>query len=128
VIETNHQYRINYKILVDCYDEYEAGQGWTLYLLDNITCPFVAEYTGQSQLSIKPNTLLTVLELINSEYDSEEDFECFMAMVEATVEDVIYEIPLADLKIVEANDKTRQAVDDWIFYIKENNEYGKVFD
>jgi len=117
MIDTKHQYRIDYKILVDCYDEYEQGQGWTLYLVDNITCPFTAEYSGTSKLSIAPNTLITVLELMNSEYDSEEDFEYFMAMVEAEIGDVIYEIPLADLKIVEANEKTEQAVEDWKYYI-----------
>jgi len=117
MIDINHQYRIDYKILADCYDEYEQGQGWTLYLVDNITCPFTAEYTGNSKLSITPNTLITVLELLNSEYDSEEDFECFMAMVEAEIGDVIYEIPLADLKVVAADTKTEQAVEDWKYFI-----------
>ncbi|MBE0470314.1 MAG: hypothetical protein IBX55_12510 [Methyloprofundus sp.] len=117
MIDTNHQDRINYQILADCYDEYEQGQAWTLYLVDNITCPFTAKYTGSSKLSITANILVTVLELMNSEYDSEEDFECFMAMVEVEVGDVIYEIPLADLKVVEANEKTEQAVADWKYYI-----------
>mgnify|MGYP000055235187 CR=1 FL=1 len=117
MIDTSHQYRIDYKILADCYDEYQQGQGWTLYLVDNITCPFKAEYTGTSKLSIVSNTIVTVLELMNSEYDSEEDFECFMAMVEVEVDDVIYEIPLADLKIIQASEKTKQAVADWQYYI-----------
>ncbi len=117
MINTNHQDRIDYKILVDCYDEYQQGQAWTLYLVDHITCPFTAEYTGNSKISIAPNTIINVLELMNSEYDSEEDFECFMAMVEVEVGDVIYEIPLADLKVVVADTKTEQAVEDWKYYI-----------
>jgi len=116
MIDTNHQHRINYKILVDCYDTYEQGQGWTLYLLDNISCPFKAEYRGNSKLSIKPNQTMTVLELVNSVYSSEEDLEHFMAKVEVEIADVLYEVPLDDLIIVEADIKTQQAVADWQFY------------
>jgi len=118
MIDTNHQHRINYKILVNCYDAYEQGQSWTLYLLDNIACPFKAEYRGNSKLSIKANQSMTVLELVNSVYASEEDLECFMAKVEVEIEDVLYEVPLEDLKIVDADIKTQQAVADWQFYNK----------
>jgi len=117
MIDTNHQHRINYKILVDCYDKYEQGQAWTLYLLDNISCPFKAEYKGNSKLSIKANQTMTVLELVNSVYASEDDLECFMAKVEVEIADVFYEVPLDDLKIIDANKKTLQAVADWQFYI-----------
>jgi len=117
MIDTNHQHRINSKILSDCYDAYQQGQGWTLYLLDNIACPFQAEYKGNSKLSIKPNQTMTVLELVNSVYASEDDLECFMAKVEVEIAGVFYEVPLEDLKIIEADKDTQQAVADWQFYI-----------
>jgi len=117
MIDTNHQHRVNSKILVDCYDAYQQGQGWTLYLLDNISCPFTAEYSGNSKLSIKPNQTMTVLELVNSVYASEEDLECFMARVEVEIGDVLYEVPLEDLNTIDADKKTQQAIADWQFYI-----------
>jgi len=120
VIESNHQYRIDYEILVDCYDDYEAGMGWTAYLLDTIQCPFEATYTGHSKtskLSIPPEQAVTVLSLINSEYDSQEDYEYFMAKVEVEVGDTLYELPLSDITITSATQSTEQAVADWQYFI-----------
>lgn len=117
MIDTNHQYRIAYKILLDCYGEYEQGQGWTIYLLDTMKFPFQAEYTGNSKLSIKENQLMTVLELVNSVYASEEELEYFIAMVEVEIGDVLYEVPLADLKMIDADKNTAQAIADWHYHI-----------
>jgi len=39
------------------------------------------------------------------------------AMVKVEVGDVIYEYPLAELKMVAADVKTEQAVEDWSYFI-----------
>jgi hypothetical protein len=116
MLESNHQDRIDYKILADCYNDYEQGQAWTLYLLDNMDCPFEAIYTGQSKLSIALQQEITVLALINSIHDSEEEFECFFAKVEVEVGDTLYEVPLSDLNILSADLRTQQAVADWQYF------------
>ena len=40
-----------------------------------------------------------------------------MAMVEVEIGDALYEVPLEDLKIIDADKKTQQAVADWQYYI-----------
>jgi len=118
MIATNHQYRIDYQILVDCYDELEAGMGWTAYLLDNMQCPFEASYTGKSKvLSIAPEQTMTVLSLVNSEYDGDEDYEYFMAQVEVEIGDALYEVPLENIKVTSGTLATQQAVADWQYFI-----------
>ena len=117
MIDTNHQHRIDYEILVDCYDEYEQAIGWTIYLLENIECPFQAQYIGELELPVYPNEYFTVLCITNSEHDDLEDLEYFEAWVEIDVGHNVYEIPLADLKTIDASDKTVQAVEDWKYYI-----------
>ncbi|NOQ63513.1 MAG: hypothetical protein GQ582_03260 [Methyloprofundus sp.] len=118
-IDNNHQYRIDYKILLDCYDAYEQGQAWTLYLLDNINFPFSAEYIGNSKISLTAKQAINALELVNSEYASDEDLEFFIALVEVEVGDILYEIPLEDLQPLTADKVSRQAIEDWRFYIKQ---------
>jgi len=35
---------ITYEVVVDCYSEEEANMGWAIYMEENISYPFEAEY------------------------------------------------------------------------------------
>ena len=49
MIDKDYQHRIDYEIVVDCYDEYEQAMGWIIYLSDNI---FIRESQVSFQSSI----------------------------------------------------------------------------
>jgi hypothetical protein len=36
------QYKIDYEIIVDCYDEYEVSMGWYYYMEESLKFPFTA--------------------------------------------------------------------------------------
>lgn len=36
------EYKIDYEIIVDCYDEFEQSAGWYCYMTDTLQFPFTA--------------------------------------------------------------------------------------
>lgn len=121
----DHRYRIDYEIIVDCYDEYEQRMGWIVYLTDNMEFPFKAEYTGKSQPFLKTGDAVKVLGLsvLEDEDDFEDDDENyeeenFQPMLEVEINGNSYDIPLEEIKNIDANKKTKQAIEDWGFWVK----------
>jgi len=106
-IDKDHERRIDYEIIVDCYDEYEQAMGWIIYLSENLNCPFQARY-------IPSGETVEVLKLVNSEDD--EELEYFQAKVEVKMGDEVSEVDLEDIKSINADTPTEQAIEDWRYW------------
>ncbi len=63
------EHRITYKIVVDCYDEYEVAAGWRAYLEDHLSFPFEADLLPKK--GVEP-ARVTVTEL-EDEDEGEQD-------------------------------------------------------
>ena len=114
-VEKNEEreHRIAYEAVVDCYNEGEAAMGWYYYLEGKITFPFEAICTVKKRTSpLKENEIVEVVGM------SPED-ECENAMfVEIEWgEDDFLDVPLEQIYPVEADDETKEAVEDWHYWV-----------
>lgn len=64
------QYRIDYEITVDCYDEREVNLGWFTFLEDELSFPFEAEVVMKTRKGIKQLVKVDVLGIVE-----DNDFE-----------------------------------------------------
>lgn len=117
MIDTNHQKRIDYEIIVDCYDDYEQVMGWCTYLEDNIQLPFQAKYV--KNLGITSLMLGTIVEVIAIDIDEEVEYiNEFEVMIEAKFKNKVYSLPLSAIKAVHSDQETKQAIMDWHYWEK----------
>ena len=107
--------RIDYEVIVDCYDEYEMSMGWFYYLYDNLTFPFKAIFLYDSEIGdFKKGDII----LVNSDKDNISIYD-FVATVEVSKDEDIYEIPLMMLQGVDCSEATNQVIEDWRYWCKE---------
>ena len=115
MIDTNHKNRIDYKIIVDCYDEYEQVMGWRAYLEDNMEFPFKAKYI--KNLGITSLILGDIVEVIAMDIDEEiEGINDLEVMIEVKFKNEAYSLPLSAIKAVNTYEETEQAIIDWHYW------------
>ena len=103
--------RIINDIVVDAYDETERALGWHCYLSDNLSCPFKAECKAVRKTSpLRLGEKVTVKELASEDECMNEIF------VMVTWSGRQLAVPLAQLSTVNADEDTRQAVEDWHYW------------
>jgi Calcium binding len=102
--------RIDYEIVVDTYDQYEAAMGWLTYLEDFLSFPFEAMYHPDNQTprlvmvqAIENDEEALDQGLIEFLIEIDDDGECWVALEEIT--------PL------ELNTEALQAVEDWRYWL-----------
>ena len=116
VSSKERRHRIDYEIIVDCYDEYEQAMGWIIYLKENLKTPFKARYVENPQIpDVQPGKIIEVIELVNQEDD--EELEHFEAMVEIREGNNVCEIPLSEVEAIDTDQDTKQAVEDWHYWM-----------
>lgn len=111
--------RIIMEIVVDAYGPEERAMGWFYYLENNLT-PFTA--TRTKERSISPLRKGEEVEVIGMAPEDECQHEMFVM--------IRYErkaglgVPLAQLKPgSDVDDATRQAVEDWLYWVKMGYEF-----
>ena len=108
--------RIEDEVIVDCYDEYEVAMGWFYYLDDNLKFPFKATVLGDIKISsLQEGDSITVTEFINSDEDDVSIYN-FVATVGIEKDEHIYDIPLVNIKGVDCDDDTGNAIEDWRYW------------
>ena len=111
--------RIEDEIIVDCYDEYEMAMGWLCYLNDNLTFPFEASIIGDIRIgSLQEGDSVNVTEFINSDKNDVSVYN-FIATVGIEKDEHIYDIPLVNLKSVDCENDTFNAIEDWRYWCEE---------
>jgi len=105
--------RIIMDIVVDAYNETERAMGWFYYLQDNIKFPFRAKCIQKKASSpLEKGEEVEVLDMA-----SEDDCEHEM-LVMVSWENRNFAVPLVQLEPVKVNTKTKEAIEDWHYWIK----------
>jgi hypothetical protein len=110
--------RIETQIIVDTYDESEAAMGWHCYLQDTITFPFNAKCI--KKVSTSPLLLSEDVEVIAM--DEAENCEHEM-LVEVKWRGESICVPLEQLDGVGVDDKTKQALNDWAYWVDQGYSF-----
>ena len=106
--------RILMEIVVDAYGPEERAMGWYCYLDDTLSFPFTAQCTGKRATSpLKKGDEVAVIGMA-----PEEDCQHEMFVTIRWEEDGLA-VPLSQLKPERANAASRQAVEDWLYWVKQ---------
>jgi hypothetical protein len=100
------------QIVVDAYGEDERAMGWYYYLEERLDVPFLARCVEEWEVS--PLSVGDEVEVVGMPAERECEREMFVSIRwgERTLA-----VPLAQLEIVEASDQTREAVEDWHYWV-----------
>lgn len=125
-IDEEREHRITYEITVDCYDKYEVSMGWYSYLLDHLNFPLKAQRRIASSSLKAPTPKLSKAEVVKivgmSETGGfETDILVDIEYYDGSQTDVTA-IPLSQLQIVDGDDESIQAFEDWQYWIDQGNE------
>lgn len=103
--------RIRTQIVVDAYDRHERAIGWNTYLEDTIRFPFEAHCIEERDVSpLEKSETVQVVEMSSVKASDSEMF--------VTIEWMDRElgVPLGQLKPIDADPDTEQAVADWHYW------------
>lgn len=103
------QYRIDYEIIVDCYDEYEVNMGWYYYFTDNLEFPIKAKVN----LNTRKGQSLKDVEIV--EVSSLENREIELGVVFDDM-DLIIPISIDQIKEVNTTKENLQVLNDLLYW------------
>ncbi len=110
--------RIMMEIIVDAYDEDERAMGWYYYLEGKLRFPFKARCISQREVSpLEPGEEVEVVGM-----PSEDDCGCEMFVAVRWGKRTLA-IPLAQLEGVDVDDQTKEAIEDWHYWVDEGYEF-----
>jgi hypothetical protein len=112
-VETDEatEHRIEMEIVVDAYGEEERAMGWYCYLQDRLTFPFLARCIARRVTSpLKAGDEVEVLEMAPEEECEREMF----VLMRWEREDLA--VPLSQLEVIHADDRTEEAAGDWLYW------------
>jgi hypothetical protein len=110
--------RISMEIIVDCYGSEEQAMGWYYYLQDHLGFPFLARCTVQRAIS--PLRVGDEVEIIGMAPEDECEHEVFVL---TRWDRGTLAIPLAQLEGVAVDSETRQAIEDWHYWVARGHEF-----
>ena len=110
--------RIQMEIIVDAYGPEEQAMGWYYYLEEHLRFPFRAKCIAQRAIS--PLRKGQEVEVVGLAPAKECDREMFITL---TWERRTLAVPLAQLEPIQADKMTRQAVEDWHYWVKQGYEF-----
>ncbi len=105
--------RIDFEVVVDAYDSQERAIGWFYYLAEQCEFPFKAKCIAER--SISPLRIDEVVEVLSEAPAEECAKELF---VEIQWHERQLAVPLSQLVAVDANEKSKQIVEDWQYWVQ----------
>lgn len=114
--DETREYRISMEIIVDAYDSEEQAMGWYYYLEENIKFPFPARCVRRMAKSP-----LEEGEEVMAEQMALEDECLHEMMVEIQWKERRFNVPLAQLRPLNKDKKTWEAVADWHYWIDQGH-------
>ncbi len=112
--EPAREKRIDMEIIVDAYDASEQAMGWYYYLEEHLRFPFPA--TCIKKRAISPLKLKETVEVVGMPPEDECEKEMFVAIL---WQDRRFSVPLDQLQCLCRDRKTKEAVADWHYWIKQ---------
>jgi hypothetical protein len=119
-VETDEarEHRIVMEIVVDAYDEQERAIGWYYYLERKLDFPFLARCAiGRSTSPLKVGDEVEEIGMAPVEECEHEMF------VEIRWDDEGLAVPLSQLEVVDADEETREAVEDWLYWSRKGYQF-----
>ena len=110
--------RIDMEIIVDAHDEEERATSWYYYLSDRIDYaePIIARCIAERAIS--PLMVGDEVEILETAPAEECEHEMFVMIRWGTPgEKQGLGVPLSQLKVVHADEQTREAVKDWHYWV-----------
>jgi hypothetical protein len=115
--DEEREQRIVMEIIVDAYGPEEQAMGWYYYLEQTLIFPFAARCI--SERSSSPLEIGDQVKVVGM--PPEEDCEHEMlVLIERKRRPLA--VPLAQLEGVEVGDETRQAIEDWHYWVEQGYE------
>jgi hypothetical protein len=109
--DASREERIIMEVVVDAYGSGERAMGWYYYLADNIIFPFDAEcIAADKRTPLIPGEQVAVLQMSGEDYC---DYEIY---VDISWKDRVLAIPLAQIKPLDVDDDTEEAIGDWHYW------------
>lgn len=105
-------------IVVDAYDEVERAMGWYYYLDEKLNFPFWARCVAKRAIS--PLQAGDEVEVIGMPSEEECAHEMF---VKIRWERIRLVVPLSQLEVIQADDNTREAVEDWHYWVNRGYQF-----
>lgn len=118
-INSEIENRIEMEIIVDAYNESERAMGWYYYLQDNMSVPFKAECI--LLVSTSPLKLGEIFEVIDMANEESCEYDMFVTIKWKNEETLC--VPLKQLKGINVDDKTEQALSDWSYWISQGYSF-----
>jgi len=116
--DKKREQRIQQEIVVDAHNAEEQAMGWYYYLEDQLGFPFRAKCIAPRAISpLRKGQEVQVVGLAPAEECEQEMF------ITVTWEDRSLAVPLAQLKTTQADKATRQAVEDWHYWVDQGYEF-----
>lgn len=112
------EHRIEMEIVVDAYGPEEQALGWYYYLDEKINFPFLARCIAKRAIS--PLRVGDEVEVLRMAPEVECEREMFVMM---PWEREGLAVPLSQLKVIHANDQTREAVEDWHYWVNRGYQF-----
>lgn len=110
--EEDRDARMRREILADAAAEDERARRWFTYLSDTLAFPFIAHC--RTRRTISPLQIGDEVDVIGMAPEEECHREIFVLM---RWERDGLAVPLAQLAVAHADDETRQAVEDWVYWV-----------
>ena len=115
--DADREQRIAMEIVVDAYGPEEQALGWHAYLEDRLQFPFTARCVAQRSISpLEPGDEVEAVGMAPSE-------ECLHEMFAAIRwQRRTLSVPLAQLEGIHVDAETRQAIEDWRYWVERGYE------
>lgn len=117
-VNQKRELRIEMDIVVDAYGPEERAMGWYYYLQDQLTFPFTATCT--TRRAISPLLVGDEVEVIRLPDEEECRYEIFVTI---RWEKHGLAVPLSQLKPIDADGETIQAIADWHYWVGRGYEF-----
>lgn len=104
--------RITMEIIVDTYGSEEQAMGWYYYLEENLAFPFKARCIKKR--SISPLTVGQEFKVVKMAAEDDCMLEMFVNILWAGR---TLAVPLMQLEPIVTDEKTREAIEDWHYWI-----------
>jgi len=106
------------EVVVDAYGPDERAMGWYCYFEGKLSFPFTARCNVKRAVS--PLKVKESVEVIGMPPEDECMREMFVTI---RWDDDELAVPLSQLKVIKADDETREAVEDWHYWVQQGYEF-----
>lgn len=107
--------KIDYEIIVDCYEDHEVNMGWYYFFENTLEFPFEAEVATKLRNGNTAIMTVDVLGLATNEGDFDSRQEIAF-QISPKKSEMIWDVGISKLKSIKANIAVRDAFEIWNFW------------